>query len=68
MPERRLLMISKYEIGDTVILTGTVSRIEQSEAGYIKYILLEYDGPVMEQAILGKVEAPWRVVDMGGIS
>ena len=61
-------MISKYDIGDTVILTGTISRIEQSEAGNIKYILLEYDGTVMERAILGKVEEPWRVIDMEGMT
>lgn len=54
-------MISKFDIGDTVLLTGTVDKIEQYENGVICYILREYNVPVMETSILARVEKPWKV-------
>ena len=60
-------MISKYDIGDTVILTGTVSRIVQTPTGKIMYILLEYDRPVMEATILARVADSWKIVEMEGV-
>lgn len=56
-------MQSIYEIGDTVILSGTVVRIEQMPNGGIFYYLKEYDVPVGETSILGRLEAPWALVD-----
>lgn len=55
-------MFSKYEIGDTVILSGTVKRIEQAPTGEILYTVKEYDRPIYESTIIGKVEPNWHLV------
>ena len=56
-------MQSKYEIGDTVILSGTVKRIEQMPNGDIFYYLKECDLPVREDSILGRLEVSWELVN-----
>lgn len=55
-------MFSNYDIGDTVILSGTVERIEQIPTGEIVYTLKEYDRPIRESMIIGKVEPNWHLV------
>lgn len=57
-------MISKYDIGDTVILSGTVSRIEQEPNGSIIYVLKEYDRPVKESTILGNLAENWMLQNL----
>ena len=54
-------MISMYEIGDTVILRGTVKRIEVTQDGEIIYYMQEYQVPVGEETIVGRVEEPWKL-------
>ena len=56
-------MISQYDIGDTVILVGTVKRIEQSPDGTVCYEMREYNVPVAEEMIAGRVEKPWKLVN-----
>lgn len=55
-------MISQYDIGDTVILCGTIQRIEQGPDGEIMYVLREYDRPICEESILGSLQEPWRLL------
>lgn len=57
-------MISKYDIGDTIILTGTVSRIEQLQNGRIIYVLKEYDRPIEETSILGNLAENWMLQNL----
>ena len=57
-------MISKYDIGDTVILTGTVEQVEQGPDGRIHYTLKEYRVPIKEETILARIEEPWRVLKL----
>lgn len=52
-------MISKYDVGDRVILTGTVERIEQRQNGTVLYTLRGCDASVPEADIVGRVEEPW---------
>lgn len=65
MPERKVFMFSKYEIGDTVILKGTIREIKQTHDGTVLYRLGETETPVGENDIIGKVEAPWALVNTG---
>ena len=55
-------MITKYDIGDTIVLTGTITSIEQGQSGDILYIVKEYDRPILEETILARIEAPWKLV------
>lgn len=57
-------MISKYDVGDTVILRGTVERIEQTQDETILYTMKEYRIPIPEEAIVGRVEAPWELKEI----
>ena len=59
---RRKNVISQYDIGDTVILCGTIQRIEQGPDDEIRYILREYDRPIREETILGSLQEPWKLL------
>lgn len=52
-------MISKYDVGDRVILTGTVERIEQRQNGTVLYTLRGFETPLLETDIIGRVEESW---------
>lgn len=54
-------MISKYEIGDVVLLSGTITGVEQDSSGEITYRIREYTVPVGETAIVARIEEPWRL-------
>ena len=54
-------MVSLYNIGDTVLLKGTVMRVEQIPDGRILYTLREYEVPLQETNIVGRIEKPWSL-------
>ena len=60
-------MYTRYEIGDRGVLTGRVSSIEQTPNGRILYTLREYDVPIPEEQILGRLERPWDLVKGVGL-
>ncbi len=54
-------MISKYDIGDKVILVGTISSISQTQNGTVAYKLKECEQSVTEENIIAKIEPPWDI-------
>lgn len=54
-------MTSKYNIGETVLVVGTITAVEQLPCGMVLYRIRECDLPVMEDAIAGKIEKPWEL-------
>ncbi len=50
-------MTTKYDVGDKLILIGTVKRIEQIKDGTVLYFIEECDNPVLEKNIVGKLPA-----------
>lgn len=58
MPERRK-MVSKYEVGDTVLLSTTIESIKVLPKGITLYKVKHIDLPVLEKDIVARVESPW---------
>ena len=57
-------MFSKYKIGDTILLTGTVTGIEAVGTPgeeKILYRIREYERPIREGSIVAKIEQPWEL-------
>ena len=54
-------MISKYEIGDTILLKGTITSIEAISDDTILYKVREYNLPVSEDYIVARIEEPWKL-------
>ena len=55
-------MISQYDIGDKILLVGTVTRICQGPGGEILYMIQESETPIEEGAVFARVAPKWTVL------
>lgn len=56
-------MITKYDVGDTVLLAATITGIEQYSNGRIVYHVREYGAPVEERTIVARIEESCRLAE-----
>lgn len=54
-------MTSKYDIGDKILLVGTVTGIIQRPGGGILYQVRECQASIEEGMVFGKVAQDWEV-------
>lgn len=57
-------MISKYEVGDTVLLRATIESIEALSNDKILYKVNEIELPVLEEDIVARIEEPWKLLKL----
>ncbi len=54
-------MVSKYEIGDTVLISAIISGVEQIQTGQVIYKLRNIDQPVLEDSIVARLADGWAL-------
>lgn len=57
-------MISKYEVGDTVLLSAKIKSIEALPDDKILYRVNNIELPVLEEDIIARIEEPWKLLNL----